>query len=90
MNNIDNIDLNIANPVGLAWEKVENGLTKYQWYRLSEYGQPDRALIVSYGEHWAIQIWIEAAQTWAKHGTTYADIDEAKAVAMALAAMESK
>ena len=49
---------------------------------------PNRAMLIHTNGKWAIDIWDDTTSIWVLHDTTYDDLDEAKAVAEALVAMQ--
>ena len=52
--------------------------------------EPNRAMLVMRDNAWNIEVWKPVERDWIEHETSYADLDEAKAVAWAMAAMCNK
>ena len=52
--------------------------------------EPNRAILVLRDNAWDVEIWNPVERDWIEHNTSYASLDEAKAVAWAMAAMHNK
>ena len=96
MNITANKDLDTANPVGLVWSAVTTANTGYIGHVLrlqqaSGFTFPSRAILIRRDSgQWSVDIRSGDEQKWAIQETTYDDLETAKAVAVALVAMESK
>ena len=54
----------------------------------SHFEAPNRAIVELVARHWEIKLWHAASIEWILQETTYDDLETAKAVAVALVAME--
>ena len=69
------------------WRRIKDGRV----ILASAFGsEPTRAILVMRYNAWNIEVWKPVERDWIEHETSYADLDEAKAVAWAMAAMHNK
>ena len=78
----------------MIWEPLDNMSENGYVLKRQETSRkpPNRAVVAQKKgcSHWYIEIWNDTKMNWIVHETEYTDLDEAKAVALALAAMENK
>ena len=72
--------------------ELQTGFVLQQLEQEPSRGMPNRVIVAKnkVGSPWFIDLWSDDKMTWTVQDTEYTDLDEAKAVAVALAAMENK